>query len=619
MGSRLPASTPQFVQGDNVAVEIHLVTVSSSFSNPTPETAIPETAAVYIAVGIPGSTPVAQASLTTALANNLGRTGSISLNTAEVASLLGSSASADATFEGEMTEADGTVTTLFRVPCKVLNDLIEAGGAAPAAVPSIVADIADMRGDIDALRGGVPLANAWENPMDSAFFEAGNITITDGVPTALYGTGPINLVANALPDWQPGTIDISGVLQAGTAANCTAFFTFLDATGNEVLSPSGRLAVTISGAGNGEFSIVSASVPAGATRLAFGYSVIDYHQPCEFDSGFAALSVTAHAALSVLTAEALDAILADKAQAEADAGTITALVTPAQTNAQTIADLVAPAQTNASAAGTAKADAEASAAAAAAAVANMAVAPLGALASDVQVVRGVQFRSFNTISHQGCPTTQNGTPRSSNSDKGGFVMLSPAANTTDWCEARGRWGSDNDSFWQGWRILATNKPFNIVVGVRVLSVNANSATAAYFLLGDPVAITTPGALTSKGLGFKVALDMTAGNPYTVTPMWRKTGDGSTQSGTSASFARSDNYEAYFRPLRLYIEGDGAGKITFGYFNNGTRVPIYTLTGAAFTSNMLYGQFAVQCRHTAGSTLDAIWLFDKCSTITRASL
>lgn len=113
--------------------------------------------------------------------------------------------------------------------------------------------------------------------------------------------------------------------------------------------------------------------------------------------------------------------------------------------------------------------------------------------------------------------------------------------------------------------------------------------------------------------------MTAGSPYTVTALWRKTGDGSTQSGPSASFSRSDNYEPSFRPLHLYVEGDGAGNIEFGYFQNGVRTAIHSLTGAAFPSNFIASQFAVQARHTAGSTLDANWLFDKCSTITRATI
>lgn len=278
---------------------------------------------------------------------NYGYEAPVNLNTVELLAAVASGSSADAWVD---VVEDGDATTQFQV---TIRPQVDSGGALPSPAeppyphPSQLA----TKADLDALRGGVPLANAWENPMDSGFFEAGNITITDGVPTALYGTGPMNLVANALPDWQPDTLDISGVLQAGTAANCTVFFTFIDADGIEVLAPSERLAVTISGAGNGEFSIVSASVPAGATRLAFGYSVIDSQQPCEFSSGFVSIGLTAHATLSEITAEALDDILAYKAQAEADAGTVAALVTPAQT----IADLVAPAQQDAADVAAAKA------------------------------------------------------------------------------------------------------------------------------------------------------------------------------------------------------------------------------------------------------------------------
>ncbi len=197
----------------------------------------------------------------------------------------------------------------------------DSGGAEPtdANPPYPLASQLALKSDLDVLRGGVPQANAWENPMDSAFFEVGNVTIPDGIPAALYGTGPINFVANALPAWKPATIDISGVLLPGTATNCTAFFTFLGAAGGELLPGGGRSAVFIPSPGNADFSIASLPVPSGATRLAFGYMVIDSQQPCEFSAGFASIAVTANANLSELTADALAAILAEKAQAEADA------------------------------------------------------------------------------------------------------------------------------------------------------------------------------------------------------------------------------------------------------------------------------------------------------------
>lgn len=302
---------------------------------------------------------------------NYGYEAPVNLNTVELLAAVASGSSADAWVD---VVEDGDATTQFQV---TIRPQVDSGGALPSPAeppyphPSQLA----TKADLDALRGGAPLTG-WAN---STAYPFGACTITGGIPTALEFAGVTDDFAYAelsLTDFAPDTLDIFGTVSAGTVELTDISLVFLDGAGAEV----GTIGALTIGAA---FSFASVVVPSGAVKVAV--KALGTAATSSLSAGFAALSVTAHANLSVLTADALADILADKAQALADAGTVAALVTPAQTDAQTIADLVAPAQADASAV-------SGYAATAAAAVADMTVAPLDSVASSSQVVRGSDLR-----------------------------------------------------------------------------------------------------------------------------------------------------------------------------------------------------------------------------------
>lgn len=298
---------------------------------------------------------------------NYGYEAPVNLNTVELLAAVASGSSADAWVD---VVEDGDATTQFQV---TIRPQVDSGGAhpSPAEPPYPHPSQLALKSDLDALRGGVPLTG-WAN---STAYPFGTCTITGGIPTALEFAGVTYDFAYAelaLTDFAPDTLDISGTVTAGTVELTELSLVFLDGAGAE----AGTIGALTIGAA---FSFASVVVPSGAVKVAV--KALGTAATSSLSAGFSALSVTAHANLSELTAEALDAILAYKAQAESDAGTVAALVPPAQTNAQTIADLVAPAQADASAV-------SGYAATAAAAVANMEVAPLNSVASSSQVVRG---------------------------------------------------------------------------------------------------------------------------------------------------------------------------------------------------------------------------------------
>lgn len=280
---------------------------------------------------------------------NYGYEAPVNLNTVELLAAVASGSSADAWVD---VVEDGDATTQFQV---TIRPQVDSGGALPSPAeppyphPSQLA----TKADLDALRGGVPLTG-WAN---STAYPFGACTITGGIPTALEFacvTDDFAYAELSLTDFAPDTLDISGTVSAGTVELTDLSLVFLDGAGAEV----GTIGALTLGAA---FSFASVVVPSGAVKVAV--KALGTAATSSLSTGFSALSVTAHANLSELTAEALADILADT-------GTVAALVTPAQTNAQTIADLVAPAQADASAAGTAKDNAESYEAAAYTAMVN---------------------------------------------------------------------------------------------------------------------------------------------------------------------------------------------------------------------------------------------------------
>lgn len=229
--------------------------------------------------------------------------------------------------------------SLARFPATLYREIARTGPA-PAAIPSYPAPSQlATKADLDALRGGVPLTG-WAN---STAYPFGTCTITGGIPSALEFAGVTDDFAYAelaLTDFAPDTLDISGTVSAGTVELADLSLVFLDGAGTE----AGTIGALTIGAA---FSFASVVVPYGAVKVAV--KALGTAATSSLSTGFSALSVTAHATLSELTAEALAAILAAKAQAEADAGTIAAARSEAEASAAAALSASQEAEGNASA------------------------------------------------------------------------------------------------------------------------------------------------------------------------------------------------------------------------------------------------------------------------------
>jgi len=89
-----------------------------------------------------GNTPAITADVT-ALIVPTGRAGSLNLKTAGIISLLNGSATAAATFEIEVFDADSSTSwTVLQMPCQVIEDLIPGDPIIPPSIPSVDAYIA---------------------------------------------------------------------------------------------------------------------------------------------------------------------------------------------------------------------------------------------------------------------------------------------------------------------------------------------------------------------------------------------------------------------------------------------------------------------------------------------
>lgn len=355
----------------------------------------------------------------------------------------------------------------------------------------------------------------------------------------------------------------------------------------------------------------------------------------------------ADAALALAAKNAAEAYAALALAAKGDAQDDAALALASRTAAQSDAGL----------AWTARTAAQADAATAAATVAGLTVAPPASVATASQVVKGDDLRLRNAtdtyvgvvmlatkekqalgiddasaltprsisgvrvVTNMGVSNTLSGTGRIGTVDAGGVVYFYPQTDATTWVEARCFWGTGNINNWPGQFSVRTDKPFLCRFdGVRIANATSTTNSELWLMVGSPVALATaPNQFTtgSNGFGFKLTAtgNGSGASGMSITPFWfsSATATGAPTMGSTVTFTNNVDQVSVYGPIHPFVNYDGAGVFTFGYTLNGTRVVMQTSTAVA-TSTYMSTLFAIQCKHTSGSTYDALWAVSKTSRI-----